>query len=213
MQPAVADRVHSWTVPASTATTGVRRAAIRSFPWWLPPGRGSPKSSEKLVFPTTGNTIRAGDAECATAARDCCAPAGATRTRVAAARRIRAVVRGKRISGGARKRLKATKAGRPRCYQGGEAALLRAWGVVIGAARHVLHHVDRSPERVPRRGGALRFGGGVLVGGGGAGAVGGVVRWGGGAGRPAPAPPPPPRGGGGWGGETFPGRGRCGCAP
>src|SRR3954447_14676278 len=102
MQPALADRVHSLTVPASTATTGVCRAAIRSLPWWLPPGRGSPKSSEKLVLPTTGNTIRAGDAECATAARDCCAPADATRTRVAAARRIRAVVRGKRISGGAR---------------------------------------------------------------------------------------------------------------
>src|SRR3954453_2580120 len=109
MQPAVADRVHSWTVPASTATTRVRRAAIRAFPWWLPPGRGSPKSSEKLVFPTTGNTIRAGDAECATAARDCCAPASATRTRVAATRRVRAVVRGKGISGGARKRFKATK--------------------------------------------------------------------------------------------------------
>src|SRR3954463_13714035 len=109
MQPALADRVQSWTVPASTATTGVRRAAIRSFPWWLPPGGGSPKSSEKLVLPTTGNTTRVGGAEFATAARDWCAPTDATRIRVAEARRIRAVVRGKGISGGARKRLKATK--------------------------------------------------------------------------------------------------------
>src|SRR3954453_2600850 len=100
MQPALADRVHRWTVPASTATTGVCRAATRSLPWWLPPGRGAPKSSEKLGLPTTENTIRTGDAECATVARDCRATAAATRTRVAAARMIRAVVRGKRISGG-----------------------------------------------------------------------------------------------------------------
>src|SRR4029078_10087850 len=100
MQPALADRVHRWTVPASAATTGVCRAATRSLPWWVPWMRGAPKSSEKGVLPTTGTTIRAGGAELATATRDGCAPAGATRTRAAATRRIRAVVRGKRISGG-----------------------------------------------------------------------------------------------------------------
>src|SRR5512133_806710 len=109
MQPALADRVHRWTLPASAATTGVCRAATRSLPWWVPPARGTPKSSEKVVLPTTGNTIRAGGAEVATVARDRCTAASATRPRAAAQRRIRAVVRGKRILGRARKRLQATR--------------------------------------------------------------------------------------------------------
>src|SRR3954465_6287635 len=49
MQPAVADRVHSWTVPASTATTGGGPAGIRIGPWWVAPRRGAPGRAGVVV--------------------------------------------------------------------------------------------------------------------------------------------------------------------
>jgi phosphoserine phosphatase RsbU/P len=58
--------------PGKGATIGVPVAAKMSFPWWVrPPGRGTPKSSEKWCGPRTGQTNsgpsprRPGDPECA----------------------------------------------------------------------------------------------------------------------------------------------------
>ena len=45
MQPALADVVQNFTLPASAATTGVFFAASRSLPWCGPPARCWPKSS------------------------------------------------------------------------------------------------------------------------------------------------------------------------
>src|SRR5512141_466844 len=60
MQPALADEVQYFTLPLSAATAGDLLAAIRSFPWCAPPGRGAPKSSTYWTLPTRGKTMCSG---------------------------------------------------------------------------------------------------------------------------------------------------------
>jgi len=62
MQPALADVVQNFTLPASAATTGVFLRAIRSLPSCVPPPRGCPKSSMYVVAPATGKTSVGTDA-------------------------------------------------------------------------------------------------------------------------------------------------------
>src|SRR4051812_13072430 len=57
MQPARADVVHSFTVPASAATAGERHIVRMSFPSCGPWPRGCPKSSKYFAAPTTGKKI------------------------------------------------------------------------------------------------------------------------------------------------------------
>ena len=58
MQPAGADVVQNFTVPASAATAGDFFVARMSMPWCGPCGRGAPKSSTYCTLPTTGKMIR-----------------------------------------------------------------------------------------------------------------------------------------------------------
>ena len=43
MQPALALETQNSTLPASAASARLRLGATMSMPWWVPPGRGSPK--------------------------------------------------------------------------------------------------------------------------------------------------------------------------
>src|SRR5690349_20566056 len=89
MQPAVAEVVQYFTFPASAATAGDFLAAIRSLPWWGPPGRGAPKSRVYVTWPITGKISRGTFAVDAGAAAEAAArPTIAARTRIP-----RAVVR------------------------------------------------------------------------------------------------------------------------
>src|SRR5918994_3511732 len=79
MQPARADVVWNFTVPASAATAGERHVVMMSFPWCPPLPRGAPKSLMYVALPTTGNTsfgTAAVEADAGAAAR-----AAAMRTR------------------------------------------------------------------------------------------------------------------------------------
>ena len=69
MQPALAELVQNSTLPASTASARLRLVAMMSFPWCVPPARGSPKSSLYVTAPTTGKTSFCGTAALAPPAR------------------------------------------------------------------------------------------------------------------------------------------------
>src|SRR5919201_6041160 len=58
MQPAAADVVQYFTLPASAATAGDFFVAMMSLPWWRPCPRGAPKSLVYATSPTTGKMSR-----------------------------------------------------------------------------------------------------------------------------------------------------------
>src|ERR687898_50736 len=88
MQPARADVVWNFTLPASAATAGERHVVMRSFPWCPPCPRAAPKSSKYVALPTTGKISCGTFGDAAPGADAVASPAVRTRTTGMRRRRI-----------------------------------------------------------------------------------------------------------------------------